>query len=462
MNQEQTNYVLQSFLDYSVCGNTECPLWLSAFNTNAVTRCPVCNEPAMLPHGLPISLHNKKASNIYERYFPDFLVQAFSHDNMLRAADTIGNTPLTTNQHIGKWAGLDTLYLKEEYANPSGSFKDRGTLTAIALQKVKLSRESPSFTNSFVLGTVSTGNMAISTAYWINQINNLTSTHLKSYIVVNSHTKMQKIEAIDRASGATGSVIFTVEGDYSAFHDIVYTAARKLRRSGHPVYAFLTDDIFRIAGYGTLFGEIIEQMASSPDFIILPVASGALFRVAVWALESLFRGGYIQKIPRVILVQEKGADPITQAFRKKLHNVAPVKLHKNLLADGIDVSYSRSGNPALRILEQNYHLCISVTPLEIREALDALHSEHFFAEEASAAALAGAKKLRKEKILSKSTRTVCVLTGGAIAKRQLGNITGASIKIPCVTAEFEQLLRRQFGSKNQDALEKNVLNGGKT
>lgn len=458
MNSQQTNYLLSSFLQYSVCSNEGCPMWLSTFAISDYSRCPICNEPALLPQVLAPVLRSKKSKNILERYLPDYIRDTLRENKLFRIGNDIGNTPLSISKSISKWTGIDNLYLKEEYKNPSGSFKDRGTLTAIALLQEKLFRDNTSY-NTFVLGTVSTGNMAISTAFMVNKVNNLAHYNLNSFVIVNANTSEKKLQAIEKAAGTTGTTIFIVEGNYAEFHEQVYEVCKQLRHKGISIYPELTDDIFRIIGYASLFGEIIDQLEHNkrdPDAIILPVASGALFRVAVWALESLYKKRYIQKIPQVILVQEIGADPIVQAFQKKLQYVKPIRMPKNVLADGIDVSYSRSGNPALRILEDRYHICINVSGEEIQEAYQELSQQRFYAEEASAASIAAAKKLRAQDIISKNSHVVCVLTGGNISKRTLGNNVGISKRIFCTLNELRETLIKIYGTNHQQVNTQNV------
>src|SRR5258706_4592784 len=141
MNQQQINYVLNSFLEYSVCSNEDCPMWLSTFATNDYFRCPICTEPALLPSSLAPVINNTKSRNVFERYFPSYVVDLFKKENLLKSTSDIGNTPLSVSETIGKWVNLKNLYLKEENKNPSGSFKDRGSFMAIALLAARLKNE---------------------------------------------------------------------------------------------------------------------------------------------------------------------------------------------------------------------------------------------------------------------------------------------------------------------------------
>jgi threonine synthase len=408
------------------------------------TRCPICGEPGIIPSQLAPIINVSLKNNIYKRYFKDYIVDAINKDNFLRLSQDIGHTDIILNKNLQKWTGVNNLYLKEEYSNKSGSFKDRGTFMAIALLQRKNNY------NPFILGTVSTGNMAISTVYMINHINTSTGSHLKSFVVIDKDTRNDKIMEIEKAAGRTGTTIFLVNGEYYKFHKEVYKACSRLRENNVSAYAQLTDDVFRISGYSTLFGEVIEQI-NEPDVIILPVASGALFRVAVFALESLYKNKYIKKMPHVVLVQEKGADPIVQSFNNNYSSIKNRVIKKDnskdgLIASGIDVNFSHSGLPTLDILKENYHKCISVTSKEIKNAYDELERENIFPEEASAAALAAALKLRKHSYIKNNMKVICILTGGNIKKRQIKDTGNNSKRIFCNIKDLEKVIIKTFNN----------------
>ncbi len=439
------NYLIDSFLNYGLCSNKACQLYMSPFYSEQ--RCPICNEPSIIPSQLAPIINKNSTGNIYKRYFKDYVVETIDKNDFLELSNGIGNTDMILNKNLQKWTGVNNLYLKEEYSNQSGSFKDRGTFMAIALLEKKNNY------NPFILGTVSTGNMAISTAYMVNYINIETGSKLKSFVVIDKDTRDEKIMEIEKAAGKTGTTIFIVDGKYYKLHKEVYKACLRLREGKVSAYAQLTDDIFRISGYATLFGEIVEQV-NTPDIIILPVASGALFRVAVFALESLYKNKYIKKIPHVVLVQEQGADPIVQSFQNNLSNISNIEnlvIKKNnfqnrLIASGIDVSFSHSGLPTLDILKENYHKCISVTSNEIKCAYDELNKEGIFAEEASAAALAAVLRLRKDSYIKGNMEVVCVLTGGNINKRQIKDSGNNSKRVFCNIKDLQEVIISTFNN----------------
>ena len=352
----------------------------------------------------------------------------------------VGNTPLAHDKLVASWAGISALYLKDETKNPSGSFKDRGSWSAFThhFEKRQNNGVEPR------IGTVSTGNMAISTAWMGGQFNQ------KAFVVVNEGISDEKVRVIKAASGDVGVDIFVVNGNYSDFHDVVKSACSGLRRQGRPVYAELTDDYNRCVGYTTLFAEIIDQMASEEvDFIFVPGASGAFFRMAVLSLEKLKDQGLIEVVPRVVLVQEEGGDAISQAFKKGRRDVPPIKLKDSLVAKAIAVSNARKGNLVLSILKKGYHQCLSVTTQEIRDAQQKLFESNFFVQPAAAASLAAAKKLVGEEKIMNSNSVVCVLTGGELSRRSFtGNGQAQDKIIRCDLKDlFDVLMANLSGSE---------------
>src|SRR5690606_6253332 len=119
--------------------------------------------------------------------------------------------------------------------------------------------------------------------------------------------------------------------DYSSFHSEVYRICSKLREDGINIFPQLTDDIYRISGYISLFKEISD--VTEADVILIPGASGALFRSALWFYEMQKQRGIINKIPRLILVQEEGGDPVVQSLKVNSDSSQIIKMREGLVAD---------------------------------------------------------------------------------------------------------------------------------
>lgn len=410
----QTNIFNGSdFLFTSFCSNQNCIQGKEGFASFQSQRCPVCDEPAALPQN---QLH-------------------------LNTLNMVQDTPLVLHQKIASYVGVKSIYLKDEGKNPSGSFKDRGSFTAYLLHVIQALQRKKRATD-IVVGTVSTGNMAISTA-WMGA-----SLGIKNFVVVHKDTSQEKIDTIEFAAGKNDTTVFLVDGEYSNFHEKVYQACKTLRNEGQLVFAELTDDVFRIIGYESLFVELMDQCIQKnikPDFILIPGASGALFRVAVAAMGNMKKSGRIQEIPHIVLVQEQGGDPISAAFARDEEYVSPIHLQDGLVASAINVSQSRSGNPVLKILRDRYHLGVSVNAQEIITAQKTLHKEHLFVEPAGAAGVAAVKKLTEEGKISAEDTVVCVLTGMEMKKRELGQKHDLAVQhIYCTIDDLEKQIINEF------------------
>ena len=425
------------------CTNESCPHNGEPFALLTHQRCPKCNEPAQLPTDYTPTIQSQYEG--LDRYFkPSLYTHTRNYTAALRAFETyLGTSQLYQNDEISRWTQSPNLYLKYETMLPTGSFKERGSLTAVLFHMASLAHKEKNLT----LGTVSTGNMAISTVWTVQKIQDLLggAFHLNSFVVVSDSITDKKLQLIQKAAGTKGTTIFKVKGNYAHIHDIVYAACRQFRQKNKYVFAELTDDIFRIIGYATIFTEIVDQLLklhTQPDVIVVPVASGGLFRVAVWTVEALYKQKLITRIPKIVLVQEKGADPIVQAYSDGKKSSAHISLASNLVAQAIDVSNSRSGTASLATLYKGHHICISVNSTDIRAAQKILVSCDIFVEEAGAVSVAAVRTLMKKRILSKSAVVVALLSGKLPIKRDLFQIPlrNTSTIVSCSTKTLEKAL----------------------
>lgn len=410
----QTKKFENSFLYKLYCSDPDCSKNRTSFSNFESQRCPACDEPAKLPNAIPL----------YET------ISATKETEMIR------------NKAISEFAGVKNLYMKDEGQNPTGSFKDRGSFTAYLFHILQTLHEGMGVAD-LVVGTVSTGNMAISTAWMGNMLK------VRNFVVVHANTSQEKLSLIEKAAGKIGTTIFAVDGEYSEFHKKVYDACKELRSDNQLIFAELTDDVFRILGYSTLFAELYQQCAENkvnPNFIIVPGASGALFRVAVWSLSRLKAAGLIKEIPKVVLVQENGGDPIVQSYKQGLDTSQRIEMEDGLVASAINVSNSRSGSEVLRIIKNSGHMCISVDSDEINDARDFLFQEKVFAECAASASVAAAKKLMDEGIISQKDVVVSLLTGREVEKRNIGEKSNTCEQINCKLNNLSDAIVNRFSN----------------
>jgi threonine synthase len=348
------------------------------------TYCSKCKDPLLCFYPLKRKklFHNK--ANYLENFL-DFLPLE-KIDPALTLGE--GNTPLIKLNRIGKKLGYSKLYAKNECQNPTGSFKDRGTV--IAIQKAK-------FLNIKQIGTVSTGNMAASTAAYAAK------TGLKSVVLVKDDITDEKL----LSSGIYGPLIIKVEGDYGALMSRSYRLGRNLN-----IYFMNSVDPFRIEGYKTIGLEIFLQLSMNvPQYIIVPVSSGGHLIGLIKAFLELRHDGFIDKLPQFIGVQASGCAPIVKAFKSGKKKVKRIEKAQTI-AQAITNPDPPGGNLLLKMLREHEGRMTEVSDGEILEAQKRLAQEEgLFCLPASATVLAGFLKLAKTNLIKKKEKIVLVLTG---------------------------------------------------
>ncbi|ELY39341.1 threonine synthase [Halalkalicoccus jeotgali] len=276
-----------------------------------------------------------------------------------------GGTPLVRAPRLD--TGGVELYLKDEGQNPTGSFKDRGSALAVASARERgIDR----------VGTVSHGNMAMSTAACA------AGAGLECTVCVPADIPEERLAHIARY----GPEILRVEGEYGRLYE------RSLELEG--VDFVNSDTPLRVAGQKTVAYEICEAFASDvPDAIVLPVSSGGQLS-GIWkAILELRAAGLIDERPRLYASQASACDPIVRAFGADRREVSPIEGGETI-AYSIANADPPSGNRALAALRDTDGGAVSVSDDAIRAAQRRLARKGGFRVEASSAvAYAGLERL---------------------------------------------------------------------
>jgi threonine synthase len=280
--------------------------------------------------------------------------------------------------------------------NPTGSFKDRGTV--VAVQRAKTSRLRK-------IGTVSTGNMGASTAAYGARAG------IQTFVLAKQDTPREKLFAV----GVHGTNLIQVKGDYGElFHKSYEIGSR------HGIYFMNSMDPYRIEGYKIIGLEIYEQLRPHlPHYIFAPVSSGGHLIGLMKAFIELEQAGIIPSLPVFMGVQAQGCSPIAQAFssgRPRVRRVAA----PGSVAQSINNPSPPGGNLLLRMLREHNGAVISVTDEEILTAQRILaREEGLFCLPASATVLAAMLKLQGEGRFRPNDRIVLVITGSGIKNIQV-------------------------------------------
>ncbi len=346
-------------------------------------RCAVCGEPLLARLDLSEASWPPSPGRWTAR-FRSFLPFDSIADEL-----TLGEagTPLVRARSLGKELALRELWFKCEGANPTGSFKDRGTITGLLrVRALGLSH----------VGTVSTGNMAISVAAYSARMG------LRCLVLAGASVPAEKLAPL----GLYGANIVRFDGDYG---DLYYSSLRLAKDL--PVYMVNSDDPFRIEGQKLLFYEIVDQLGRPPDVVLVPVSSGGNLSALLKAVDELLDLRVLSKPPLVVGVQASGCNPVARAFRNGRETVDRVT-HPQTIAHAIMNPYPPSGARALRALRRVGGLILDVGDEEILAAQrDLAAKEGIWVQPDSATTLAAIRRLVSDRQVSQGHSVVCVLTG---------------------------------------------------
>jgi threonine synthase len=298
-----------------------------------------------------------------------------------------GNTPMLPARRAAEYGGLDRLVFKHQGFNPTGSFKDNGMTCGVA-QAVRLGRPR--------VACVSTGNTSASMAAYAS------AAGIEPLIFIpNGNIAYGKLaQALEY-----GARTFQVDANFDQILALVRVLAEKIG-----IYLLNSINPFRIEGQKTIVIEMLDQRDwVVPDWIVLP--GGNLGNTSAFgkALRELHQGGFIDKLPRVAVVQAEGSAPF-YGFMTNGGAFQAVE-HPETLATAIKIGNPVSWPKALRVLEDTHGLVEKVTEQEIADAKAVIGQCGIGCEPASAATLAGIRKLRAAGAMRADDDVVAVLTG---------------------------------------------------
>ncbi len=351
-------------------------------------RCDICNEP------LEVELVTKGKINkdtilkqtILERY-ADFFPFIKSIKNISLCE---GFTPLVESPKLAFELKVKRIFFKNESQNPTWSFKDRGTLVGI---------QHALDSGCERIGTVSTGNMAVSMAAYGAKAG------LPTFILINADIPPEKINPI----AIYRPILIRVEGDYGR----LYYRSLEIGRQ-HDICFINSDVPFRVEGSKTIAFEICEQMDFAvPDFVIVPTSSGGNIRGILKGFKEFKLCGLIKKMPKMIAAQAIGCSPIYNAFIKNEQKITRVE-NPDTIAHAIANPYPPSGNEVLRKIKEHDGIIAAVSDEEIIEAQKQLAMDGTFGQPAAAVSLATAAKLRQEGVIHEDDTVVCIITGSGL------------------------------------------------
>lgn len=290
-----------------------------------------------------------------------------------------GDTPLVTAPVLSRQTGAD-VFLKLEGCNPTGSFKDRGMVVAIAKAVEEKAR---------AVICASTGNTAASAAAYSARAG------LTCAVVIPSG----KI-ALGKLSQAIvhHARVLPIEGNF----DRALSLVRELAEQGS-ITLVNSVNPYRIEGQKTGAFEIVDALGDAPDILALPVGNAGNITAYWRGFTEYHRLGKSTRAPKLFGFQAAGAAPIVRG--------APVE-NPQTIATAIRIGNPASWNGAVTARDASGGLIEAVTDDEILAAYRLLaEREGVFCEPASAAGVAGILKLARQARLPRGAHIVCILTG---------------------------------------------------
>ena len=302
-----------------------------------------------------------------------------------------GYTPLVRAERLGAELGLKELWIKDDTANPTGSFKDR--VVSVALTKARQ-------LGFKVAACASTGNLANSVAA------HAARAGMASVVLIPSNLEAAKI----MMTSVYGGEVIAVEGTY----DDVNRLCAELT-SERPSWAFVNVNVrsYYAEGSKTLAFEIAEQLGwQAPDHVVVPIASGSQLTKIDKGFAELGKVGILDEVPavRVSGAQASGCSPVATAFANKVDAIAPVR--PDTIAKSLAIGNPADGWYALDVIRRTGGACGSVSDAEIIEGIKLLaRTEGIFAETAGGVTIATLAKLAAEGVIRPDERTVAIVSG---------------------------------------------------
>ncbi|MCX6013014.1 MAG: threonine synthase [Chloroflexi bacterium] len=293
------------------------------------------------------------------------------------------DTPLVKSRWIANEVGLKDLYFKLEGCNPTGSFKDRGMIMAIA----KAVEEG-----SKTIMCASTGNTSASAAAY------------------GAHCDLQTVVLVPSGNIALGKLaqavtygakVIAIKGNF----DQALKLAQVLTGI-HPITLVNSVNPYRIEGQKTGAFEIIDVLGDAPDFLFIPVGNAGNITAYWKGFNEYYKAAKSKKLPKMMGFQAAGAAPIV---------LGHIVEKPETIATAIKIGNPASWKQAEAARDQSGGVIQSVTDEEILKAYKLLTTkEGVFGEPGSAASVAGLIKLSQNGYNLRGKTAVCIITGNGL------------------------------------------------
>ena len=389
------------------------------FPAEALHVCDFCFGPLEVAYD-----YERIAATVSRQRIADGPRSIWRYRDLLPVADAApvdlgaGFTPLVRAERLAAELGLGELWIKDDTANPTGSFKDR--VVSVALTKARQ-------LGFKVAACASTGNLANSVAA------HAARAGMASVVLIPHDLEAAKVTM----TAVYGGTVVAVRGTY----DDVNRLCAELT-SEHPSWAFVNVNVrtYYAEGSKTLAFEIAEQLGwEAPDHVVVPIASGSQLTKVAKGFAELGKVGLLEGEPavRVSGAQAAGCAPVATAFADGADDIRPVRPHT--IAKSLSIGNPADGWYALSAIRSSGGACAAVTDDEIIEGIRLLaRTEGIFAETAGGVTIATLAKLAAAGQVRRDERVVALVTGhGLKTVEALTGIVGPSATIEPTLAAFD-------------------------
>jgi threonine synthase len=298
-----------------------------------------------------------------------------------------GNTPLYDMHTCVSYTGIHNLFAKHQGLNPTGSFKDNGMTTAVTMAR-KIGAN--------VVACASTGNTSASMAAYAARAG------MSCFVFIPEGQI-----AFGKLSQALefGAKTVEIEGDFDKAMELVQHICDERN-----IYLLNSINPFRIEGQKTIMIEMLHQLDwQVPDWVVVPGGNLGNSSSFGKAFEELHACNFIDKVPRIAVIQAHGANPLFTTHTHHTKELTPVQAKTR--ATAIKIGNPVSWEKALHAIELSNGVVEEVSESEIGAAKQYIGADGIGCEPASATTIAGCKKLREKEVINADDTVVCVLTG---------------------------------------------------
>jgi threonine synthase len=375
----------------------QCKECSTAYPLDARYVCEKCFGPLEVKYGAPGG-EGADAASLKRRIqagpaslwrYADFLPVAPG----TRSALPAGFTPLVRADRLAERLGIGELWIKNETANPTHSFKDRVVSIALA-RAIELGFDT--------IACASTGNLAGAVAA------HAAAAGLPAYVFIPADLEKEKI----LSAGAYGAHVIGIRGNYDDVNRLCTEVSGE--QEG---WAFVNINMrpYYAEGSKTLAYETVEQLGwELPDRVVAPIASGSLFTKVARGFQDFIDVGLVAgQVPIMHGAQAEGCSPVATAWAEGTDVVRPVK--PDTIAKSLAIGNPADGPYAIDLARRTGGSVSAVTDDEIRAGMRLLaETTGIFTETAGGVTTAVLQKLAESGAIGREERVVAYITGDGL------------------------------------------------